>query len=259
MRRKSWQLLVGVGGVLGVLLEHPHQVGRLPGALEDPLEAGQRVAIAGDRLQDLGRPPTAPAPDRRSARRRSPAPGAAGRRAPAWTSVQLDLLAQRVRQAGEVALALVDLDQRAHRDRVVRIGAQDLPVDVDGALGVPQLLAVDLRDPAQDLHRARRIGLRGGLALEQRRQPIPALGLEQDAPLRLARAAVGRRDLLGALPGRERPLGVAQLLLGDGRDLLEPRQQLLGARRPRTRARSNENSSRSASAAQSPFSRKCSA
>ena len=47
-------LLVGVGGVLGVLLQHLHQLARVARALEDPLEARQRVAVAGDRLQDLG-------------------------------------------------------------------------------------------------------------------------------------------------------------------------------------------------------------
>ena len=181
------QLLVGVGGVLGVQLQHAHQVGRLPGALQDPLEARQRVAIAGDRLQDLVRRPlplheiAGPlvVDDQHPAQQADPLLLGGG---------ELDLLAQRVRQAREVALALVDLDQRAHRDGVVRIGAQDLPVDVDGALGVPQLLAVQLGDPAQDVHPRARLGLRGGLALEQRRQPIPALGLEQDPALRLARA-----------------------------------------------------------------------
>ncbi len=64
------QLLVGVGGVLGVQLQHPHQVGRLPGALQDSFEPGQRVAIARDRLQDLIGRPLRPARDRRSARRR---------------------------------------------------------------------------------------------------------------------------------------------------------------------------------------------
>ncbi len=228
------QLLVRVGGVLGVQLQHPDQIGRLPGALEDPLEARQRVAIAGDRLQDLARGPLplheiagALIVDDQHPPQQADPLLLGGR--------ELDLLAQRVRQAREVPLALVDLDQRPHRHRVVRIGPQDLLVDLDGALGVPQLLAVKLGDPAQDVHPRRRLGLGGGLALEQRRQPVPALGLEQDPALRFARPSVGRRDLLGALPGQERPLGIAQLLLGDRRDLLEPRQQLLGggARDPR--------------------------
>ncbi len=206
-------------------LEHAHEVGWLAGALEDPFEAGQRVAIARDRLQDLvGRPLSLDeiagplvVDDQHPAQQADPLLLGAG---------ELDLLAQRVRQAGEVALALVDLDERAHRDGVVRIGAQDLPVDVDGALGVPQLLAVELRDPAQDVHPRARVALGGGLAFEQRRQPIPALGLEEDPALRLARAGEGGGDLLGALPGRQRPLGIAELLLGDRGDLFEPRQEL---------------------------------
>ena len=147
----------------------------------------------------------------------------------------VDLLAQQRRQALEVALALVGLDDGAHRHRVLRIGAQDLLVDLDGARRVPQLLAVELRHAPQHLGALPRIGLRRGLAFEQGRQPVPALALEQQPALRLARPRVRRRDLLGPLPRRDRALGIAEALLADRRDLLQPRQQLVGRdpRQPR--------------------------
>ena len=131
---------------------------------------------------------------------------------------------------------LVDVDERARRHGVLRIGAQDLAVDLDGALGVAELLAVDLRDPAQDLVAVCRVGLLRRLALEQRRHAVPVLRLEQHAALRLARARVLRLQLLDALPGRERPVGVAQVLLGDDGDLLEAAHQVLGGAAARARA-----------------------
>ena len=47
------ELLVGVGGVLGVQVQHVDQVRRLAGPFQDPLQADQGVAVAGDGLQDL--------------------------------------------------------------------------------------------------------------------------------------------------------------------------------------------------------------
>ena len=118
----------------------------------------------------------------------------------------------------EVALALVGLDDGAHRHRVLSDRRAGSPCrSRSRAPAFAQLLAVDLRDPPQDLGALTRVGLRGRLALEQRGQAVPALALEQQAPLRLARARVRGRDLLGALPGRDRALGVAQVLLADRR------------------------------------------
>ena len=70
MRCRICQLLVGVRGVFGVQIEHVHQLGGLAGALEDPFQARQRVAIARHRRAGSRSPPTAPARGRRSARRR---------------------------------------------------------------------------------------------------------------------------------------------------------------------------------------------
>ena len=70
------------------------------------------------------------------------------------------------------------------------------------------------------------VGRGGGLALEQRRHAVPLLVLLQQALLRLARAVVAGSQLLHALPGRQRALAVAQVPLGDDRNLLEPLQQL---------------------------------
>ncbi len=144
-------------------------------------------------------------------------------------------------------LALVDLDQRAHRHRVVRVGAQHLAVDLDGPPGVPQLLAVQLRDAPEHVDAGGGVGLRAGPRVRAGPPGGPALGLQQDAPLGLARPAVGRGQLLGPLPGGQRPLGIAELLLRDGGDLLEPRQQLVRAsRRSPARARTKTRAGRPA-------------
>ena len=87
---------------------------------------------------------------------------------------------------------------------------------------------MDLRDPAQRLGPLRGILLQRCLALQQGRHAIPALALQQQAALRLARARVGRRQLLDAPPGVQRPLGVAEVLLGDDGDLLQPPHLLVG-------------------------------
>ncbi len=200
-------LLVGVRGVLGVLLQHLHQVRRQPGPLEDPLEAGQRVAVAGYGLEDLVRRPlplgevagVLVADHQHPAQQADPLLLRFG---------PLDLIAQELREADEVPFALVDLDDQPHRHRVVRVVAEDLLVDLDRARRVRQLLAVDLGHPAQDLGPRARIGLRRRLAFEQRRHPVPALALEQQAALRFAGPVVGGGDLLGPLPGDEGALGI---------------------------------------------------
>ncbi len=138
-----------------------------------------------------------------------------------------DLLAQQLRQAAEVAGAFVRLDHRAHRHAVGGIGAENLSVDLDGAGRIPQLLAVDLGGPAQDLHLLRQIRLRNGLPFQQSGHAVPALRLEEEPPLGLARAAVGGGQLLGTLPGREGPLVVAELLLADRGDLLQAGHEIL--------------------------------
>jgi hypothetical protein len=228
------QLLVWVGRVFGVLIEHAHQLLRVAGAFEDPFQARECVPIARHRRQDLVRRPLP--------LREVPGPFVADHQHPAQQPDALllgrgalDLLAQQRRQAHEVALALVGLDDGAHRHRVGRIGPEDVLVDLDRARRLAQLLAVDLRGAPQDLGARSRVRRRGRFPLEQRRQPVPALALEQQAPLRLPRAAVRRGDLLGALPRRDGALGVAQLLLADRGDLLQPGQELVvtDARQPR--------------------------
>ena len=132
-----------------------------PALLEDPLEAGEGVAVAGDRLQDLVRRPLplGEVVGVLVADHQHPAQQADAlllRLGP------LDLVVQQLGQADVVALALVDLDDQPHRHRVVRVVAQDLLVDLDRPPGIRQLLAVDLGHPAQDL------GPRAGVGLARR-------------------------------------------------------------------------------------------
>ena len=187
MRRQDLQLLVRVGGVLGVQVQHAHQLGRQVRAFEDAVPGGSACRDRPGPPAGSRRPPTVPA--RRSPVRSSQMTSTRRSRPTRSCFVVAWSICSRssARQAREVALALVGLDDGAHRHRVLRIGAQDLLVDLDGARRVPQLLAVELRHTAQDLGALPRIGLRRGLALQQRGQPVPALGLEQQPALRLAR------------------------------------------------------------------------
>ena len=212
--------------MLGVIIERLDQPGVVAGPRQQILEPPQRVPIARDQLEDLaGRPgavvdviePLVIDDQQASQQAHAFLLGRGG----------VDLVPQRDRQPHEVALVLVDLDHGTQRDRVAWRHLEDLLVDVQGRRGVPELLAVDLGDPAQNVDLLGRVGRLGHLTLEDRDDEVEPLGLEQDALLDVPRARVFRIELLDLAPGCHRPLRIGQVLLADRRDLLEPRHERL--------------------------------
>ena len=262
-------VVAGLGRHPGQPAQHPRSLGRpgrrcrvvlerlleallVAGLLEHALHAIERVAVAGQDLEDaaarehhavgVGQPGLAhrgqpaqhgqaldPLADRPLAGRGRRLAG--GRHVVGEPAgVELELAAQGAGQAGVVALALVQLGQGLERAVVVGRQVEDLLVQRDRAARLDLALAVGLGDPPQragPLARRRR-GL--GLAVEHRDQLLPHLGPRRQPADRLARLGAARLDLLDAAPGVERARHVAEAQLADLGDLLEPADQL-GRRR----------------------------
>ena len=204
--------------MLRVIIQSLDQSRVIAGAGQQVLQSRQRVLVAGNESQDFARRPGARVDivqalvvDDQQASEQTDFL-LLGRH-------DLDLTAQRAREAGKVRLFLVNLHQRAHRHLVVRGEPQDLLIDLERALRGAQFLALDLGDAAQDLDLLRRLRRSLGFALENRNDPVEALRLQQDPFLHVAGTRRVRIQLLDAAPGHDGAFGIGQVLLGDGRDL----------------------------------------